>query len=81
MVHRAGPGARGAGCGAVERHHQDELIEWLDGAGYATPVISTSSRSLFPMVQQGDFSDTLHYRLNMVTLKLDRAPIRTDNQR
>ena len=65
----------------LKRHHQDELIEWLDGAGYATPVISTSGRSLFPMVQQGDFSDTLYYRLNMVTLKLDRAPIRTDNHR
>jgi Sigma-54 interaction domain len=65
----------------LKRHHQDALIEWLDGAGYATPVISTSGRSLFPMVQQGDFSDTLYYRLNMVTLKLDRAPIRTHNLR
>jgi Sigma-54 interaction domain len=65
----------------LKRHHQDELIEWLDGAGHATPVISTSGRSLFPLVQQGDFSDTLYYRLNMVTLKLDRAPIRTDNPR
>ncbi len=59
----------------LKRQHQDELIQWLDGAGYATPVISTSGRSLLPMVQQGDFSDTLYYRLNMVTLKLDRAPI------
>lgn len=43
---------------------QRRLIEWLEGAGAATQVISTASSPLLPLINTGAFIDTLYYRLN-----------------
>jgi transcriptional regulator of aromatic amino acid metabolism len=46
----------------------------LNGKGYYTRLVSTSGTSFFPMVERGEFSDALYYRINVVTLLLDRPP-------
>ena len=58
----------------LKRADQDQLLTWLNGNGYYTRVVSTSGTSFFPMVERGEFSDALYYRINVVTLLLDRPP-------
>jgi hypothetical protein len=48
------------------------LLEWLNDRSGSARVIATSARSVFPNVQRGLFSDSLYYRLNTVTLALNR---------
>jgi hypothetical protein len=43
---------------------QSRLLEWLEGAGGTTQVISTASSPLLPLINTGAFLDTLYYRLN-----------------
>jgi PEGA domain/Sigma-54 interaction domain len=45
---------------------QQQLLEWLDVVVGRTQVVSTSSRSLLPLIATGEFLDTLYYRLNIV---------------
>jgi hypothetical protein len=55
----------------LTRVHQDQLAEWLSGPGSDARIVATAGRSLYPMVERGEFSDTLYYRINMVTLLLN----------
>jgi len=58
----------------LTRACQQQLLEWLNDQGRGARVIATSSRPLFPDVERGRFSDDLYYRLNTVTLLLNRQP-------
>jgi hypothetical protein len=49
---------------------QSALFDWLDRDRHLTQVISTSTRSLMPLLEQGVFSDALYYRLNTVYFEL-----------
>lgn len=55
----------------LTRDHQEQLVEWLSGPGYHTRIVATSGAPLYPMVERGEFSDALYYRINMITLRLD----------
>jgi Sigma-54 interaction domain len=48
---------------------QHQLLRWLDGPGTGTRVISVTSESLYPRVEQGSFLEALYYRLNVVRLE------------
>jgi sigma-54-interacting transcriptional regulator len=56
----------------LTRTHQQQLLEWLNDRGGSAQVIATSARPVFPSVVRGSFSDSLYYRLNTVTLVLNR---------
>lgn len=58
--------------GRLPRFHQQRLLEWLNDRSRCARVIATSARPVFPNVQRGLFSDGLYYRLNTVTLLLNR---------
>ena len=58
----------------LKRADQDQLLDWLNANGHYTRVVSTSGTSFFPMVERGEFSEALSYRINVVTLLLDRMP-------
>jgi hypothetical protein len=47
---------------------QRALFQWLDVQGGRVQVISVSPASLFPLVAEGEFSEALFYRLNVVTM-------------
>ena len=49
---------------------QATLLAWLDRNSHIK-VISTSSRSLVPLVLAGTFSAELYYRLNTICVDLD----------
>jgi hypothetical protein len=57
----------------LTRERQDQLVEWLNGPGFHTRIVATSVTSLYPMVERGEFSDALYYRINMVTLLLEES--------
>ena len=57
----------------LTRDHQEQLVEWLNGPGFQTRIVATSGKSLYPMVERGEFSDALYYRINMITLLLDES--------
>jgi sigma-54-interacting transcriptional regulator len=52
--------------------HQLLLLEWLSDRSRGARVIATSARQVFSDVTSGVFSDSLYYRLNTVTLLLNR---------
>jgi hypothetical protein len=52
---------------------QEQLVDWLNGPGFHTRIVATSGKSLYPMVERGEFSDALYYRINMIILRLDEA--------
>ena len=58
--------------GRLTRAHQQQLLEWLNDRSRSARVIATSPRPVFPHVTRGLFSDGLYYRLNTVTLLLNR---------
>jgi hypothetical protein len=47
---------------------QRALFQWLDVQGGRVQVISLSPAPLFPRVADGEFSEALFYRLNVVTM-------------
>jgi hypothetical protein len=49
---------------------QQELFTWLDGEARSTRVLTTTPRSLFPLVESGGFLAALYYRLNVLLLVL-----------
>jgi transcriptional regulator with GAF, ATPase, and Fis domain len=57
----------------LTRNHQHQVLEWLNGPGFHTRIIATSVNSLYPLVERGEFSDALYYRINIVTLLLDES--------
>jgi hypothetical protein len=52
--------------------HQDPLLEWLNNRSPRRSVIATSIAPFYRNVETGLFSDSLYYRLNTVTVQLDR---------
>jgi transcriptional regulator of acetoin/glycerol metabolism len=58
--------------GRLTRVHQQQLLEWLSDRTLSARVVATSARPVFPDVQRGLFSEGLYYRLNTVTLLLNR---------
>jgi hypothetical protein len=54
--------------GALGRVEQADLRRWLDVSGGRKQVISTTARSLFPLVERGLFDEALYYRLNVMLL-------------
>lgn len=53
---------------ALDAEDQGQLLEWLDGRGPAR-VLARAPRSVFPLVQQGQFLAALYYRLNTLILQ------------
>jgi hypothetical protein len=49
---------------------QEQLFAWLDGDARSTRVLTTTTRPLFPLVENGAFLAALYYRLNMLLLVL-----------
>ena len=45
---------------------QHRVLRWLDETAGHIRVVSTSTKSLWPRVKSGAFSDVLYYRLNTV---------------
>ena len=53
---------------ALDAEDQGQLLEWLDRRGPAR-VLARAPRSVFPLVQQGQFLAALYYRLNTLILQ------------
>ena len=47
---------------------QRELFRWLEAQGGRVQVVSVARAPLFPLVAEGEFSEALFYRLNVVTV-------------
>ena len=47
---------------------QRELFHWLETRGDRVQVVSVAPTPLFPLVAEGEFSEALFYRLNVVTV-------------
>lgn len=47
---------------------QRALFRWLDIQGGRVQVVSVAPTPIFPRVADGEFSEALFYRLNMVTM-------------
>ena len=58
--------------GRLTRVRQQQLLEWLNDGRLGGRVITTSATPVFPNVKRGLFSEDLYYRLNTVTLLLNR---------
>jgi hypothetical protein len=54
--------------GAMPRHDQQRLLDWLNGASGRTQVISTTPECLMPLVEAEAFSADLYYRLNIIRI-------------
>jgi transcriptional regulator of acetoin/glycerol metabolism len=57
--------------GALPVAEQRRLIEWLEGSGGHTQVVSTTPIPLLPRVQAGEFLARLYYRLNTVCVDVN----------
>jgi hypothetical protein len=49
---------------------QQRLEDWLERATTRTPVVSTASTPIWPLVERGVFLEKLYYRLNTLTITL-----------
>ena len=47
---------------------QSELFQWLEAQDGRVQVISVAPAPLFPLVADGEFSEALFYRLNVMTM-------------
>jgi hypothetical protein len=56
----------------LTRARQEQLLVWLCDPNQTLRVIATSAKPVFPYVQRGLFSDALYYRINTLTLTLNR---------
>jgi hypothetical protein len=52
--------------------HQGRLLDWLTNQSPQRSVIATSIELFYRHVETGLFSDSLYYRLNIVTVQVDR---------
>jgi hypothetical protein len=55
---------------SLNRHDQQQLLDWLAAPDRPRQVITTCGTSLFAAVQRGTFAEALYYRLNMLTFVL-----------
>jgi predicted naringenin-chalcone synthase len=51
----------------LTRHQQRALNHWIAWNG-GTQVVSTATKSLWPLLQAGAFDEALYYRLNVVMI-------------
>ena len=49
---------------ALTPEQQRRLLDWLGSTQNRPQVVSTTSAPLLPLVETGEFNDTLYYRLN-----------------
>jgi hypothetical protein len=56
---------------ALGEDEQHLLHEWLDHHSALTQVVSIARTPVTPLLESGTFSETLFYRLNVVTLNAD----------
>ena len=54
----------------LTRQEQDTLHRWMRADNDRTRVVSTTTRSLLPVLETGAFNDDLYYHLNVLTLDL-----------
>ena len=59
-------------AGHLSEREQAALLRWLDDAERRVQTIATSPFALWPLVERGVLADTLYYRLNVLTICLDR---------
>jgi len=52
---------------------QQRLLQWLEHHPDAM-VLSFAINPIFPLVEQGKFSERLYYRLNVITLNVNDDP-------
>ena len=55
---------------ALNGDQQRTLLAWIDNAR-GTQIVTTSSRTLYPLVEAGLFNAALYYRLNVVLLRIE----------
>jgi DNA-binding NtrC family response regulator len=48
---------------------QIELYDWLNAGRGAVQMVSVTSKSIWPLVEEGRFLEGLFYRLNVITLE------------
>jgi hypothetical protein len=56
------------GVHRLDSNQQAQMLRWMDQSQSRVQVVSTSTESLFSLVQSGDFSAELYYRLNVMLL-------------
>jgi len=54
---------------ALNTQQQEQLLQWLSHLSEPSQVVSTSSSSLYALVQDGKFSADLFYRVNVVVVE------------
>jgi hypothetical protein len=55
--------------GSLTAEEQTRLREWLDDSP-SVRIISTTDRSVFSLIERGQFDDALYYRLNVMLLRV-----------
>ena len=55
----------------LSRDDQSALLAWLANTDSLTTIVSTTTQSLFGLVQRGLFDVGLYYRLNVMLLQVD----------
>ena len=58
-----------ADASALTLPQQIELHDWLNAGRGGVQIVSVTSKSIWPLVEQGRFLEGLFYRLNVVTLE------------
>ena len=48
------------------------LFDWLESASAERQIVCTASDSLLPLVNAGAFDPGLYYRLNTVSIRLEK---------
>ena len=55
---------------AADRAQQSQLLVWVNDRAGATQLVSTTRAELVPMIARGAFLETLYYRMNQVTFRV-----------
>jgi DNA-binding NtrC family response regulator len=61
---------------ALTLEDQRRLYGWLDASSRWMQVVSITSRSLLPSIQEGAFLEMLYYRLNIICGEVARGAAR-----
>jgi hypothetical protein len=56
------------GLAELDTGAQRELLRWLEAQDGRVQVVSVAPTPLFPLVADGEFSEALFYRLNVMTM-------------
>ena len=58
------------GTASWSRADQFRILMWLKESGGAAEIITTTSHPLMPLVERGEFLETLYYHLNVLYVRL-----------